>query len=46
MVPTSKIQLLTLVLAYIMASWPPLSHKNLIKKYSISVLQINHTGMG
>ena len=27
MVPTNKMQLLTSVLAYIMASWPPLSHK-------------------
>ena len=27
MVPISKMQLLTSVPAYIMASWPPLSHK-------------------
>ena len=30
-----------------MASWPPLPTKNLINKtHGISVLQINHTGMG
>ena len=46
MVLTSKMRLLTSVLAYIMAYWPPLSHKNLINKTrGISVLQINHTGI-
>ena len=48
MVPTSKMQkmqLLTSVLAYIMASWP-LSHKKLINKtHDNLVLQINHTSM-
>ena len=28
-------QLLTLVVAYIMASWPPLSHKNLINRIKV-----------
>ena len=35
-------QLLTSVFTYTMASWPSLSHKNLINKTNgISVLQIN-----
>ena len=47
MVSASKMQMSTSVLAYIMASWPPLSHQKLINKtHGISALQISHTGIG
>ena len=43
MIPTSKIQLLTSVLAYIMASWPPLRHKNF--KGGITIDHVNNTSV-